>query len=397
MNSRENIDFRQFSGFAEDWLHLYARCAVATGQASEAILSAQQQSIDLNDLEAFLAAFQHQLHVSAEGDALAPAETIAGPTENTWLEAFSRFSAAWVLAQQKYAVNSFTGQVAEERTQKKDGISISDLHTFLRAFACQLPVPVAADQAVSQPDPVPVLLRFVEQWRGLGLDGPLVVPRAILPALDGEALVSFAGAFAPLREQALSNGAYLNVWKVAGLRRNEQSIVSVLAWLLDAQASHGLGAAVSQAVLQRIRDKACAEFAAGPASSLLATLRTDAACRADCEVCPFDEQEDRIDLHLQAQDFELFIEAKVDARQGQDQLSRYHTKIRDLARLRGKRAWGIIYLTRHGQIPEDAGDLPNILPLSWREVAAAIRHGLQGQVKISAVLACQYADHIQSL
>lgn len=312
------------------------------------------------------------------------------------MDAFARFAEAWPGRQENAAIG-LARQVAEEPTQKTDGASISDLQTFLRAFACQLPTQVAADQAVAKPDSVAGLSRFAEQWRVLGLIGPLVVPRTILPALDGEALVSFAGAFAPLREQALSNGAYLNVWKVARLRRNEQSIVSVLAWLLDAQASHGLGSAVSQAILQRIRDKACAESATGAVSSLLATLRTDAACRADCEVCPFDEQEDRIDLHLQARDFELFIEAKVDARQGQDQLSRYHTKIRDLVRLRGKRAWGIIYLTCHGQIPEDVRNLPNILPLSWREVAAAIRHGVQGQVNISAVLVCQYADYIQSL
>lgn len=397
MNIGENVDFSQLSAFADAWQHLQEMASAIDQNTIGKTYHASPEGIAPSGWEAFLGAFQCLLHTPEEVNAPSLTEAKEKCTEQTWLHDFSGFVDAWKLCQPQEAECGIRELPTEAPVQKIASLSASDLQKFLDAFAAELPKPEKSVPAIPVTDPVPDLCRFLAQWQALNLTGPLVVSRKTVPELDGAALVSFASAFAPLRQQALHDGAFLNVWEIAGLNHSELRIVSVLRWLLDAQETHGLGTVVSQAVLQLIRDKARAATEGGYTSNLLAALRCDTACHARSEVCPFDEQEDRIDLHLDAPDFELFIEAKVDATQGEGQLHRYHTKIRDLARLRAKSVWGIVYLTRHGQIPDDAQNLPNLTPLSWHEIASAIRQALQGREKLAAALAFQYADYIQSL
>lgn len=159
-------------------------------------------------------------------------------------------------------------------------------------------------------------------------------------------------------------------WEVAGLGRKEVRNTAVLAWLLDPEGTHGFGRLPLQAFLQAIRHS-----------------RNDIPedylhyCRVRVETNPTGDNTNRVDVEINADNFFLLIEVKIDAYEQPEQVARYCSD----AKLRAmSRPWAVIFLTPHGGKPLTYGldfkpeDVPCI---SWRHLATALESSLQQHYK----------------
>lgn len=159
-------------------------------------------------------------------------------------------------------------------------------------------------------------------------------------------------------------------WEVAGLGRKEVRNTAVLAWLLDPDGTHGFGKLPLQAFLQAIRHS-----------------RNDIPedylqyCRVRVETNPTGDNTNRVDVEINADNFFLLIEVKIDAYEQPEQVARYCSD----AKLRAmSRPWAVIFLTPRGGKPLTCGldfkpeDVPCI---SWRHLATALESSLQPHYK----------------
>ncbi|NIK99329.1 PD-(D/E)XK nuclease family protein [Yersinia aleksiciae] len=159
-------------------------------------------------------------------------------------------------------------------------------------------------------------------------------------------------------------------WEVAGLGRKEIRNTAVLAWLLDPEGTHGFGRLPLQAFLRAIRHN-----------------RNDIPedylhyCRVRVETNPTGDNTNRVDVEIDADNFFLLIEVKIDACEQPEQVARYCSD----ARLRAmSRPWAVIFLTPRGGKPLTCSldfkpeDVPCI---SWRHLAIALETSLQSHYK----------------
>lgn len=198
------------------------------------------------------------------------------------------------------------------------------------------------------------------------LKAPVAVPER--RSLDADALTTLIPKLRDGVGRARDEGAFLNVWAVAGLRRNEVRNCAVLAWFLNPRGSHGAGATYLKAVMALLP-----EVEAGGLEQ--ARLKT--------ELRPQGSDRDRVDIVVELPERVIFIEAKIDAPEGLNQLARYRN-----AAARLHKAVSIIYLTRTAPVDEHDG----VHHLTWRQVARALTKASgprQGQS-----LANQFSQHI---
>ena len=183
--------------------------------------------------------------------------------------------------------------------------------------------------------------------------------------------------------QARAAGAFIDVWSVAGLGRQEVRTTAVLGWLLDARGTHGLG----DVILGGLLDSLTLRGYRGPDRKSLA-----AGYSVRKEFCAFGERENRLDLVVEGREFLLIFEVKIDAPEGHDQLERY---IRVARRKAGMRNWHILYVTQTRPKEERDG----VTHLRWQDVARAIRQAT-ADCECGALgvrLAASFADHVQRL
>lgn len=186
-----------------------------------------------------------------------------------------------------------------------------------------------------------------------------------------------------------------NPWVVAGLERKELPNASALTWLLDPSGSHGLGSKPLKALLSLLIDCGADTF----------PLDYQAWCGIAKEILPTGNQQNRVDIEIDADTFYLLIEVKINAGEQQDQLQRYQHEAISRA---GKRPWAILFLTPQGR-PPSSGDCDltqHLLSLSWHRLAshlacalrADLRAGIESTIPMRQ-MACgavnQYLDHIR--
>lgn len=241
--------------------------------------------------------------------------------------------------------------------------------------------------------------RFIEQW--LLLPNKANQHPHVHKKLDPSRLGIFVDDFQPALQRLRSSGAMANVWEAAGLKRNEVRVASSLNWFLDSLADHGQEHLLCLAVLEYLdvlvansADKN--KFVKFPKASHLLNARNRPCYRATTEVCPLGERDNRVDIEINGTDLLLFVEVKIDAGQGIDQLRRYHSIAEKKS---AGRHWGVVYLTHHGQLPENEQSLSNTIGLSWRDVATAFqKHAVTlGENNLARHYIKQYADFIVNL
>ena len=182
----------------------------------------------------------------------------------------------------------------------------------------------------------------------------------------------------PLR-CAQGRGAFLNVWSIAGLQRSEVRHAAVLAWFLNPRGSHGFSDAFLRLFFQIVaaRDSNWVPLCQGLRH---ATVRT--------EEWPLGSETDRVDIAIDGQDFAVFVEVKIDAPEGPDQINRYLTSAKSKA-VALRRTYGrVIYLSSSSlQVAQ-----PDLATMSWREVARALTK--LPNIGVGSILARQFSHHI---
>lgn len=202
-----------------------------------------------------------------------------------------------------------------------------------------------------------------------------------VPVPDLARVVSVVQALKEALTGAAARGDFLEVWQVAGLKRNELRNASVLAWLLNPRESHGRGDAILRALLDRAATSVPG-WPLVPDDLLLTQVRT--------EQRPLGSERDRVDIAVDGPDFALFVEVKIDALEGADQLVRYAESAREKARAMGKPHALVIYLAPR----RPRASPPAVACLTWQDVAAAasanLPEGLAGRI------VGQFAHHVRS-
>jgi len=111
------------------------------------------------------------------------------------------------------------------------------------------------------------------------------------------------------------------------------------------------------------------------------------------EDCPLGGGENRVDLSIEGRKFLLFVEVKIDAREGREQLPRYDLVLRAKAALLNKRP-ALIYLSPRS--PENRP--PDIVHATWNDVVFAARQAGTmdrfGERPLFSVLLLQFAAHV---
>ena len=156
------------------------------------------------------------------------------------------------------------------------------------------------------------------------------------PILEMTALQTFLDGLRGPLEIARTDGARLNVWGTAGLKRDEVRNAGVLAALFDPNQSGDRAAAFLSAFLDRVQG---ADRAGLPTPGEL-----EAGYSVQTEACPLGAADSRVDLSVEGSRFILLIEVKIDAGEGVEQLSRYAQVLRAKAMALNKRA-ALVYLS----------------------------------------------------
>jgi hypothetical protein len=177
----------------------------------------------------------------------------------------------------------------------------------------------------------------------------------------------------------------MNVWTVAGLRRNELRNGGVLSWLLDPKGTHGLTDKVAAALFKR----------AAHAPRWLVQRTSYLDLQVATEECPLGSDENRIDISILGSDFVMFIEVKIDASEGHEQLKRYVDAVEEKRLSHGKERSLVLFLTKRksfGNLP------PAVATASWSDVELALR-AVSESLPASdqrRLLLKQFASHIRT-
>lgn len=186
--------------------------------------------------------------------------------------------------------------------------------------------------------------------------------------------VQLADFFSNLSEPLKSvqhRSLFFDPWEVAGLKRKEVRNTAVLAWLLDPHESHGFGRLPLQVLLQLIQK--CGR------NDIPKDLNR--YCRIQVETNPSGDNTNRVDIEIDADNFFLLVEVKIDACEQEEQISRY---CQDASHRALKRPWAVVFLTPLGGIPLTCSPefKSEAVPcLSWRQLAAAMESSLQSSYR----------------
>ncbi len=189
--------------------------------------------------------------------------------------------------------------------------------------------------------------------------------------IDPDRLADFFSRLSGPLELVQHRSLVFDPWDIAGLKRKEVRHTAVLAWLLDPYESHGFKRLPMHVLLQSIRKIG----------------RTDIPenfhrhCQVQVETTPRGDNANRIDIEIDADNFYLLIEVKIDACEQENQISRYCLDARQRA---GQRPWAVVFLTPHGGKPLTIGtefSAKDVPCLAWRHLARDLESALQSEYR----------------
>lgn len=206
------------------------------------------------------------------------------------------------------------------------------------------------------------LTSFLAAYKNLREDIPPPVskPERVTDPLRTKDLERFFDDFRGQYSNLKKEGAFIDLWEVACLGRDELRNTSVLAWFLDPTASHGFGAEVFHAWISSL-----------PLPEKLAAILNSRPenYRVSTEICPLSNQKNRFDIEVDGNGFYLCIEVKIGAGEGDQQLERYREAT-------GQRAcgdeWALIYLTPNPP-PDLAIQDGRLVSSTWKDVSRSVR------------------------
>lgn len=233
------------------------------------------------------------------------------------------------------------------------------------------------------------LAAWLATWPGL----PPVPMPDLPPVVSVEALQRFLGKIEAPLAALRATGVFANVWVAAGLRRDEKRNAQVLAWFLDRNGDHGQGPHILQELINVLDQRFPSGFPR--AAHFRGPYHTQV------ESCPDGGLTNRVDIEIAGADGLLFLELKIDAPEGADQLTRYCQMARSKA---GDRPWGVLYVTPTGKRLEETGvvddeHLHHLLEIGWADVARGLRSSadtLPAERQLVRHYLKQFAAHIDT-
>lgn len=208
----------------------------------------------------------------------------------------------------------------------------------------------------STPSPRAQLEGFLQQARPLLARIEGIKPEQRAFGLDGARLGILIQTLRLPLLRARARGSLLNVWRTAGLKRNEVRNAAVLASLWDARLYPETAIPFLQELLARLPND----------GSFPTKEELKAGYVVRTEDYPLGNADSRIDLSVEGENFLLIVEVKIDAREAPSQLTRYDELLRAKAALLGKRA-SFILLGPRGPVTSKA------VHASWTDVSIAAR------------------------
>lgn len=201
------------------------------------------------------------------------------------------------------------------------------------------------------------------------LDGISIEKKPIVFTVpDAENLAKW---FEVLREplaKSRASGIFCNPWQLVKLGTDEVRNSTILAWLINPRGDHGLGDIFLCTLLKELQ-RLNSNFAPNSFGSWL---------NVNTESCPENDQSNRVDVELNAANFYLIIEVKINATEGERQMERYGEIAEKQA---GNRPWAMVFLTKRGSKPTTAGIYESkVIPLSWEKIASIFRKALERSV-----------------
>nr|WP_230975606.1 PD-(D/E)XK nuclease family protein [Acetobacter garciniae] len=201
-----------------------------------------------------------------------------------------------------------------------------------------------------------------------------------VPDLSPDRVTALICEIAPLHKQAWEAGLAINIWDVAGLGYNEGRNSAVLAWLLDPRGTHGWGSRVLRDLLH------LAHMRHADWPNLEDSLNN---ISVTSECWPMGSVTDRVDIAIDGDDFVLFIEIKIRAQEGEEQLVRY-VKAAEAKRQVTNKRWGLVlYLS--SAAPVDPPD--EVALINWQDVGDILIHTPQDG--FNGAITQQFAQHIR--
>ncbi|MGS0647353.1 PDDEXK-like family protein [Komagataeibacter melomenusus] len=201
-----------------------------------------------------------------------------------------------------------------------------------------------------------------------------------VPDIMPERIGELTNIIMPLHNQAWERGDAINIWDVAGLKYNEGRNSAVLGWLLDPQGTHGWGARLLRDVLRLAGDR----YPHWP--RLDKDLNTVSVVT---ECWPAGSTTERVDIAVDGDDFVLFIEIKIQAREGRQQLARYVKVAEAKRQITGRQHGLVLYLSTIAPVdpPEE------VALMTWRDVADILAQFPKGG--FNGAITQQFAQHIR--
>lgn len=226
---------------------------------------------------------------------------------------------------------------------------------------------------------------FFQNWSKIHLEKESKVKEVNIP--NTISMQNFFDKYKPVYQEIelqKKDGSQLNVWLAANLGRNEVRNSKTLRWFLDMYADHGQKNLFLKEFLKCLPEPWC-------------SISTGNYWATE-ECCPLGNKTERVDIEIDAENFLLFIEVKIDALEGDKQLERYY----DTAVQKAKgRAFCIVYLTKDGILPKEHQNKIECMGLSWKTLAFNWQKFVKKELKANpnnrAVwLAEQFIEHISS-
>jgi hypothetical protein len=261
---------------------------------------------------------------------------------------------------------------------------LRSLERFLSAFHHLSP------RELSPPNPTHPLAHFIAEFsrlRQTAADTKQSIDANQI-FLRPESLTDFLQQLRPSIDAATRRGDFVNVWTIAGLQRDETRNARVLSWLLDCDGSHGQGKLIFESLLRRLTNIASATTA--PIVSPLPS-HIERPYTTRTEIYP--DSENRVDIELDGPDFLAFVEVKIDAPEGQDQIKRYVKLARDKAE---NRPCAVLFLSRDRDQQLSCND-DIVIRATWVDVAMAITDLISESDDLISTLLRQFADHVNQL
>ena len=238
-------------------------------------------------------------------------------------------------------------------------------------------------------DPAGALARFFSDLKRFDLFArrPAAPPSGV--GIDLSDLRTLFEALRPHANRLKPAGDSINIWRVAGLERDEVRNAAVLGWILDARQSHGYGASVLNALLCDLRRRQQGYF---PVPDEV--IGSYSVAR---EVYSFGDGQNRVDLMIDTQFSVIIIEVKIRAAERSHQVRDYLNVARERALNLKKSNSCVIYLTPK-RVSANVAD-PRLVLCAWKDVARAIRSAVSrdGRSSFSARALFQLAEHFDQL